>query len=230
VYDPSKTLISIHISKTAGTSFRAVLDQWFAGNIGHHYRSRRGVPLPDFELRPGFCIHGHFNRLRGAGVLQRFPQVHQYITIFRDPFERAVSLWNYILANPQHQHPKIAGLIHKGGTFGMWLEMRAEEGELLDDDSTLAYFPKAVDPSNIAAAFKNYIAIGLTEELEQSIRMLGFVLGKAPTLSIPLDNAGHYVPHDFAALRVRHEQLFPLEHAVYAEARKRFREQVALMA
>ncbi|MBI3796453.1 MAG: sulfotransferase family 2 domain-containing protein [Deltaproteobacteria bacterium] len=93
-YDREKPLISIHVPKCAGGSFGVVLQSWFGPNLCPHYPNweLRQTP-PRYDLKEGICIHGHFNSFKGVGVLDYYPQVEQFITILRDPFEMAVSFY-----------------------------------------------------------------------------------------------------------------------------------------
>src|SRR5262245_8731415 len=96
LYDPEKPLISLHIPKCGGTSFRAVLQHWFGPNLYRHcFYERLTKPPRKYDLEGGMCIHGHFNRKRQIGVSDYYPEVDQFITILRDPFEMTVSRYFY---------------------------------------------------------------------------------------------------------------------------------------
>lgn len=120
-YVRGKPLISIHIPKCGGTSFKAVLKKWFGKNLYQHYfDERKNKKPPRYNLKSGFFrreflngvyIHGHFNKTRGFGVNDYYPELDQFITILRDPFEIAVS--NYYYIQRQGQKSFMAGRPHR---------------------------------------------------------------------------------------------------------------------
>jgi len=63
-YDPSRALFSLHVPKTAGTSFRNDLEAWFGrANMAFHYRGDQGEParspavLADYSVNPHKALH-----------------------------------------------------------------------------------------------------------------------------------------------------------------------------
>jgi hypothetical protein len=90
-YNPRQTLISLHIPKCAGQSLRTVLSNWFGDKFHtHYYQKRNDLPLR-LTPEPGMCIHGHFNRSKGFGAMEYYPDIKQYITVIRDPLELLIS-------------------------------------------------------------------------------------------------------------------------------------------
>jgi hypothetical protein len=68
-YDKEHPLIAIHVPKTAGTSFRKVLEQWFGNRLHFHYYDEIMGAMPTKvrlkhrftnRFREGICIYGHF--------------------------------------------------------------------------------------------------------------------------------------------------------------------------
>ena len=45
-YDPRRPLFSLHVPKTAGTSFRNDLETWFGEDLALHYRGDQGEAPP----------------------------------------------------------------------------------------------------------------------------------------------------------------------------------------
>ena len=91
-------LISIHIPKCAGTSFRHVLQQAYGqrlylnyGGIFSREQSRPGLIPPATE-----CVHGHFL----ADALDDLVENATYLTWLRHPVERVVSNYFHFLRNP----------------------------------------------------------------------------------------------------------------------------------
>ncbi|RAK53520.1 sulfotransferase family 2 domain-containing protein [Phenylobacterium soli] len=221
-YDPSRTLYSLHVPKTAGTSFRHDLERWFgAENMGYHYHGYHREPPPRFEPRAGLCVHGHFNRLRGIGVRRYYPEASQFIVFLRDPFDRFVSNWRYLQFQVRDgfRVPEL----DDNPTFAGWLDRRrraAEEGE--DPFSYLAQLPDPVDPARAGEAFgSEFVGVGIAERYAESMRMFAAALGKPAPEGVTRLNT-RTDPHregetheDLSAYRAEYEAAFPLEYAVY---------------
>jgi hypothetical protein len=101
-YDPNKPIIYTHIPKCAGTSVVRLLKQWF-GDTYHKLNQdeSQDILLPKVETQDAQgnwlpdvrCIHGHFNHGRGYGLPYYYPEIDQYFTIIRDPFDLTVSMY-----------------------------------------------------------------------------------------------------------------------------------------
>lgn len=95
-------LISIHIPKTAGTSFRNILKSVYGEkNVVRFDISMRGVvrlnekPYSDKSLPEAKVIHGHFSYRAlqdGYGI----PEGSKIITWLRDPVQRVASNYYYL--------------------------------------------------------------------------------------------------------------------------------------
>jgi hypothetical protein len=224
-YDAARPLFSLHVPKTAGTSFRNDLEGWFGReHMAFHYRGDQGEPPPRAALRPGLCVHGHFNRLRGIGVRQYYPQADQFIVFVRDPFDRFVSTWRYLhfqirsgVAVPEFvDRPDLA----------TWLDRRRQVAEAGEDPfSFLAQLADPTDPADPAATFgPQYLAVGVTERYADSVELFAAILGREPPARVTrLNGAGD--PHragdpdaERPDLRAAYERAFPVEYAVYEAA------------
>jgi hypothetical protein len=101
-------LISLHLPKTAGTSFLALLETHYGDALVRDYGDRplhcgalrRRVraaagglrnALPSRRLRDAACIHGHFLPLKYA----RLPGRRHFVVWLRDPVERLASHYHY---------------------------------------------------------------------------------------------------------------------------------------
>ena len=113
-------LVSIHIPKTAGTTFGALLKNEFGPRLLLDYGdlvgytdpeaialrahrkaevwSKRGDILANFD-----CIHGHFSADKYRGFA---PEV-SFIAFFRHPYQQALSNYYFLLRNPQIEHPAV---------------------------------------------------------------------------------------------------------------------------
>ncbi len=224
-YDPARPLFSLHVPKTAGTSFRHDLEGWFGReNLAFHYRGDQGEAPARAELRPGLCVHGHFNRLRGIGVRDYYPAADQFIVMLREPFERFVSTWRYL-------HFQVRNGVHvpefaERPDLATWLDLRRRDAERgADAFSFLAQLAAPPDPAMPASVFgPEYLAVGVTERYAASVELFAAVLGRTPpsresrlNLASEAHRAGD--PGDRRPdLRETYVRAFPLEYAVYEAA------------
>ena len=93
-YDPGAPLVFIHIPRCGGTSLSAILKKWYgSGFLTHYYLQEEGRMPTRHEERPGTCIYGHFNRDRGFGTEDYYPDAVQFATFLRNPLELALSTY-----------------------------------------------------------------------------------------------------------------------------------------
>jgi hypothetical protein len=223
-YDPARPLFSLHVPKAAGSSFRSDLEGWFgAEHMAFHYRGDQGEPPARAQLAPGLCVHGHFNRLRGIGVRQYYPDADQFIVMLRDPFDRFVSTWRYL--HFQIRSGVAAPAFADAPDLETWLDRR-RAAELAEDPfSFLAQLADPTDPLEPAAVFgPQYLAVGVSERYAQSVELFAAVLGRAPPAQVTRLNRASD-PHragdpaeDRPDLREVYARAFPLEYAVYDAA------------
>lgn len=220
-YDPARPLFSLHVPKTAGTSFRNDLEGWFGPDrLAFHYRDDQGEPPPRALPGPGWCVHGHFNRLREIGVRQYYPAADQFIVVLRDPFDRFVSTWRYL--HFQLRSGVAVPAFADAPDLATWLDRRRAMDPIGDPFSFLA---QLADPATSTAAFgPQYLAVGVTERYAQSVELFAAVLGRpAPVQVTRLNQAGdlHRAGDPATAqpdLRETYARAFPLEYAVYGAA------------
>lgn len=101
-------LIFAHIPKTAGTSVRLHLNPWFAREERVYIATVGGVIAPkdfgDHALPPGWrFLSGHLRLSRllsNPGIDPADPDM-LLLSFLRDPVDRLISLYNYVLSNPR---------------------------------------------------------------------------------------------------------------------------------
>lgn len=100
-------IISLHLPKTAGMSFRRSLQDYFGKSLVPHYdyplnypeyeRCRNAlqtaIKIAEHEGEPPKCIHGHF--LPVTYLLLAVKRDLKFITWMRNPVDRAVSHYNF---------------------------------------------------------------------------------------------------------------------------------------
>jgi hypothetical protein len=210
IYDPNLPLIAVHIPKTAGTSVRALFERWFGDGLLPHYPIS-GMP-PKYDLvqrhsaqRP-VVVYGHFNGARGFGVGDYYPEAEQFVTIIRDPFEQRLSGYFYWKKLGRRPH---------------WLrdddEFNLRNATFERQDTFLDFFPVDLTMHNYQEHIESrFIAIGLTERLDESLTRIATRLGQTyepgqpPRLNVA--ERDEEVP---AELREEFVASRPLEYAVY---------------
>ncbi|HWA01685.1 MAG TPA: hypothetical protein VG841_15360 [Caulobacterales bacterium] len=169
-------LLSIHIPKTAGTSFgrllqgaygeRCFLDygDWAAYNApaAIEHRARRKaemlLALPDMLCKYD-CIHGHFiadkYRLEIAGA--------RCVAFFRDPYQQAVSSYHFIGRMGHIDNPIVRVFHERKMTLREYLEwedMQNVQSRLIG-----------------SMAVEDLDVIGMTEEFARSVALFNAVFG-----------------------------------------------------
>jgi sulfotransferase famil protein len=213
LYNREKPLISIHVPKCGGTSFRAVLQQWFGPNLYRHYVDERLNQMPcRHQLRAGICIHGHFNKKRNIGVMNYYPEADQFITILRDPFEMAVSRYFYAKG-------KGANRFRDGRPVGAMRQRFPDVKAYLQNGRKKCYLgnflPYEVTLDNYEEMFdKDFVYVGITEALQTSVDTLAKKLGVAP-IAVGRLNLSTRDEEVTAEIREEFVAHHPLEYAIY---------------
>lgn len=164
-------------------------------------------------------LHGHFNRLRGFGVEDYYPNATQFVTILRDPFEKAVSGYFYLKKNRSYWKDK--SRIPREASIENYL-MKTKV-------NYLNHFPREVTPANYKDIIEEYfIEVGIMERLEESMKWI------AHKLSMPYVAAllGHHNATDRnqevqSHLRDLFSERNQLQFDVYNYAVERFTQQGA---
>jgi len=110
-------ILSIHVPKAAGNSFRELLMREFGERVMLDYGDWAGFKVPEAiercktrrlqmrrrrdELLERYdIIHGHFAPDKYLGLFPR----SDFVAFFRDPYQQALSHYYFLLRNPQREH------------------------------------------------------------------------------------------------------------------------------
>jgi Sulfotransferase family len=170
-------LISIHIPKTAGTSFGHGLiarygermrwdpDDWPEAQGDpealareERHREQAALAAADYALNYD-VIHGHFTARRYRDIFAAAPVV----TFVRDPFQHAVSSFEHGLRDPFNGHPLHRAMLD--GKLGI-----IEFVELVGNQQIMYLAGQPLEALAVA---------GVTERYQQSLALLEAVLGIA---------------------------------------------------
>ncbi len=221
-YNPKRPLISIHIPKCAGSSFSQILKEWYKERFLTHYHNEAENQPPEKhnlysdqfirEFRPGICIHGHFNNRRGNGVRDYYPIVDQFITIMRDPFDLHLSNYFYVKKEALDGKAVWAGkhhpIIENGWTLKDYLreEKKSYIRQFLPADLTIENYHAILE--------KEFIYVGITENLQKSVNLLAQKLG-FPPVKVPMKNVSRWDEPVPDGAREEFEKNNPLVIAIY---------------
>jgi hypothetical protein len=112
-------LLSVHVPKAAGNSFRECLAAKYGDRMMGDYGDWAGFDVPEANERRARrtaamrargpellekydVIHGHFVADKYLGL---FPST-QYVAFFREPYQQALAHYYFLLRNPQRDHPE----------------------------------------------------------------------------------------------------------------------------
>jgi len=183
-------LFFVHIPKTAGTTLGGILVQHYGRDrvfACHPDRSIVGYTAEDFlsfpaEKRNKFqLVRGHF----GYGLHEDYQEPYKYITILRDPVDRVISHYYYVLKRTDHYlHKKVTSeniSLKDYVTSGMTGEM--DNGQLRMLTGPKGYYAKfgTCTPELLELAKENlrndFLVVGISERFDETLLVLREVLG-----------------------------------------------------
>lgn len=233
-YNPELPLISIHIPKCAGTSFYDVLKSWYQKNLYRHYFNEKWNLAPrkhslysgifNKQLKSGVCIHGHFNHARNIGVSDYYPEVNQFITVVRDPFDLHLSNYFYLKKLSQNNHvyraKKQNEVLAKGWTLQDYLEN-------MRNSLIPLFMPSEVNQDNYQTVLdEQFIAIGISEHLQDSVDLLAKKLGFS-SQQVPVSNQSKWDEEVPEGAREFFEENNPLAIGIYDYAKERLAKELS---
>jgi hypothetical protein len=216
-------IVSVHIPKTAGTSFNYDLAQVFGQRLLRDYGDWPESTTPEGTLHNERCradmladaerigqqydaIHGHFTASKYAGV---FP-VTALVTMVRDPYQHAVSTYEHARRVSASPHPG----------FRLFKEARMS---LLD---FIEAFPNHQALYFGGISVEDFAIVGVTERYQQTIALFEALF----KIAMPRHSARQNVNPDKPGLEyeiapeVRRaiERCRPEDIALYRQACERF--------
>jgi hypothetical protein len=181
-----RTVIFLHIGKTAGSTLRQILKRQFPPadvmTVRAHRRSREETltqfaSLPEAErLRPRL-IMGH----TVFGLHESVPRESTYITMLRNPVRLTHSQYRYVLRTPTHRHHEAASgmTLEQYVASGMAMEMDNSQTRALSGELDVPY--GACTDEMLARAKRHlddhFSWVGLTERFDESILLLRHAFG-----------------------------------------------------
>ena len=205
-------IVSVHVPKCAGTSFKRVLNEICGARIWYNYGTifSREQARPELVPAGTKFIHGHF---LADAFDDLFPK-RRLVTWVRHPVERLVSNYHHFLRTPDMRDDCCRALYEQKLSLRQFADlewMRNEAGRYLAN--------KPVE---------DFEFIGIAERFDASIQHFCRIFGFRNVLKIPRENLNPYrkteryqiSPEDFAYILERNAT----DLAWYARASERLSE------
>ena len=181
------TLIFLHIPKTAGSTLFAILKRQYPFAFIHpHVGTWKYVfefkRLPEWKRERIGVLAGHLP----FGVHKYLPQPSVYITLLRDPIERAISDYYYVLRTPDNyfykdvttQHMSLEEFV-ASGCNGKYLNLDNGQTRLLSGMVDVGFGQCTLKMLKDAKEnLREYFAVvGINERFDETVMLMKKVLG-----------------------------------------------------
>ncbi len=192
-----------------------------------HYFDEKEGKMPERQnLKTGFlrkrfkkntCIHGHFNKARGFGIQDYYPEVDQFITILRDPLE--ITLSNYFFAKKRGDRR------YRNGKPFFIREQFIDVSDYLKKENSylMLYMPFNITIENYEEILEKYfVYIGIQEDLQTSVDIMAKHLDY-PAVTIGHVNVSNRDEIVSEELKEEFKNRCKLEYAIYNYALKNYK-------
>ena len=239
-----QTLIFLHIPKTAGSTFHAILNKKFRDSQVHNvFGARYTAPaIAEFIEQP-LSEKSHIKMLKGHmpfGLHKYLPGSSSYISFLRDPVDRVISLYYYIIKN-QHNPLHEAVAVNK-----MPLEEFVSSGIAVGtnnghcrfingdiDDYEFNQCDESLYENAVRHIDEHFLWLGITERFDESALVLTDLLGwKKPPYYFRGNTSKvrkKTSQIDASTLQLI-EQYNPLDRRLYDYANQRLDQQISRIA
>jgi hypothetical protein len=187
-------IVSVHVPKCAGTSFKVILKEICGARIWYNYGTifSRAQARPELVPPGTTFIHGHF---LADAFDDLFPD-RRLITWVRHPVERLVSNYHHFLRTPDMRDDCCRALHERKLDLRQFADL-----EWMRNETSRYLANKRVE---------DFEFIGITERFAESIQLFSEVFGYRDVLKIPRDNIN---PERIG----EHYDLSPEDHAYILE-------------
>lgn len=211
---------------------KQVLRGWFGRQLHWHYFDEKRNRLPHgfrpslfYHLRNRLtgrevCIYGHFNRMRGFGIEDYYPNAQQFFTIVRDPLATVQS--QYFAAKRlgvrRIRRGKPVPIAERYTSVDAFVAARVGRPYFTN------YLPGPMTLDNYVEIFESqFVYVGIAEDLQTAVDQLAVWLGFA-SVSVPHVNPSRHDETLDPALAAEFVASRPLEYAIYHYALEHYRD------
>lgn len=227
VYDPAEPVIFVHVPKCAGTSFIRLLRRWYGPTYHHpHQDETKDILIPKVATRLASgefdpqvkVIHAHWDHGRGYGLPYYCPEVTQYFTIARDPFDMIVSMYFFVKGKCERGEFRYRGEVQDLRELYPSVDhyLDAEQGWVQN------HLPIDMSCDNLSDyVARRFVYLGWFEQMETSIDHLAFVLGQKRQI-LPRHNVSRYDEQVPEHRRSEIHERYPIMKRLYDHAQRTF--------
>lgn len=193
---PNLQLVSLHIPKTAGTSFRSILKQVYGTKAVVRFDIINGEAYIEQKLFKGDKLPSHIKVIHGhfcyADLIQKvqLPAAVKKITWLRHPVKRTVSNYFYLCSMLKHY------LQEEKNKIDILSKMQRTILEYAGDNynkNRISFFLRG-------SSFEDYDFVGLVEHFDEDLKLMSAKLGWPDNLKVI-----HHNETDKAAYSVEKE-------------------------
>ena len=174
-------ILYLHIPKAAGTTLSRMLERRVGRSLVYVVRDTRTglqevAALPDAKREELQLIRGHF----AYGVHAALQRPFEYITMLREPVDRVVSHYYYVLRNPAHYlHARVTSekmSLKKYALGGLTREM--DNGQVRAIAGPYYRDPRGQCSRDLLELAKDnlrnrFAVVGLAERFDETVLLLG---------------------------------------------------------
>ncbi|MFC3886617.1 sulfotransferase family 2 domain-containing protein [Bacillus songklensis] len=168
--EENKTLIYLHIPKTGGQTLKAIIKKQYPNDKVWRFhkdgKTKQLVRDPDQYL----CLIGH----RNFGIHRHLNKPSTYITMLRDPIERVISIYYYLLRSPGHNlYNKVKDISFGDFVFDKRFQRQTENLQTL--------FISGTSSNDLSTAKNNlreyFSVVGIMERFDESLFLMSQEFG-----------------------------------------------------
>ena len=172
----AEALIFLHIPKTGGTTLQNIIEQNYSpGQVHRHAGRLEFKKLTERQKRSYHVISGHLY----FGIHREIPQSTAYFTMLRDPVDRIISNYYYVLRAKDHRlHQRInAEKMSLADYVTSKLNSQLDNGQLrllsgIEEDIPFGGCSSAMLDRAKENLKRHFTVIGLTERFDDSLRLM----------------------------------------------------------
>jgi hypothetical protein len=222
-------ILSIHVPKAAGNSFRELLEAKFGERMLGDYGDWAGFDHPEANQRR--LERTRAMRLRAAELREKYDVIHghyvadkyeglfaepKYVAFFRDPYQQAIAHYYFLKRNPQRDHPE-ERIFH-------------ENNMSLEDYLNWDAFRNHTSQYLGKVSIDDFTMVGMSAEFPRSLELFrevfGIDLGRQRFANVNNERAGAEYVIDSATRRAV-EKNRPLDIELWRRANEIFAKQTS---